>query len=69
VPHVRPPACGVPAEVLNLTLDEFEALRLADWTAAPGRGGCPHESIPADIGRIVENARRKVAQVLRAGMR
>jgi predicted DNA-binding protein (UPF0251 family) len=63
---------GVPAcrlEWLNLTLDEFEALRLADLDGlhqdkAAARMGVSRQT----FGRIVENARRKVAQVLYSGM-
>jgi predicted DNA-binding protein (UPF0251 family) len=63
---------GVPAcrlQWLNLTLDEFEALRLADMDGlhqdkAAARMGVSRQT----FGRIVENARRKVAQVLHSGM-
>jgi predicted DNA-binding protein (UPF0251 family) len=53
---------------LTLGLDEFEALRLAD------RDGLHHEAAAKQMGisrptfgRIVENARRKVAQALCSG--
>lgn len=62
---------GVPAARLSevtLTLDECEALRLAD------RDGLYHEQAAermgisrATFGRIVESARRKVAEALFAG--
>lgn len=63
---------GVPAcrlEWLKLTLDEFEALRLADLDGlhqeqAAARMGVSRQT----FGRIVENARRKVAQALSSGM-
>lgn len=63
---------GVPAcrlQWLNLTLDEFEALRLADMDGlhqeqAAARMGVSRQT----FGRIVENARRKVARVLHSGM-
>lgn len=63
---------GVPAcrlEWLNLALDEFEALRLADMAGlhqekAAARMGVSRQT----FGRIVENARRKVARALYSGM-
>lgn len=55
-------------EWLTLGLDEFEALRLAD------RDGLHHEAAAAQMGisratfgRIVESARRKVAEALSTG--
>jgi hypothetical protein len=52
-----------------MTLDEFEALRLADMEGlhqdkAAARMGISRQT----FGRIVENARRKVARVLHSGM-
>ena len=73
----KPGACmfrpaGVPAcrlEWLNLTLDEFEALRLADLDGLHQEEAAARMKVSRQtFGRIVENARRKVAQVLRAGM-
>jgi len=63
---------GVPTcrlKWLNLTLDEFEALRLADLDGlhqetAAGRMKVSRQT----FGCIVENARRKVAQALSSGM-
>lgn len=63
---------GVPALDLDevvMTLDEFEALRLADLD------GCYHEQAAAAMGvsratfsRVVDRARRKVADALVHGM-
>lgn len=63
---------GVPARTLEevtLTVDEFEALRLADYEGlyqeqAAGRMGVSRQT----FGRIVEAARKKVAQALVKGM-
>jgi uncharacterized protein len=63
---------GVPARTLDevvLTVDEFEALRLADYEGlyqeqAAGRMGVSRQT----FGRIVEAARKKVAQALVKGM-
>jgi predicted DNA-binding protein (UPF0251 family) len=63
---------GVPAcrlEWLNLTLDEFEALRLADLDGLHQEEAAARMKVSRQtFGRIVENARRKVAQVLHSGM-
>ena len=73
----KPGACvfkpaGVPAcklEWLNLTLDEFEALRLADLDGLHQEQAAARMRVSRQtFGRIVENARRKVAQVLHSGM-
>ncbi|MEW5826337.1 MAG: DUF134 domain-containing protein [Candidatus Bipolaricaulota bacterium] len=60
------PACG--ASAIVVALDEFEALRLAD------REGLHHEDAAARMGvsrptfgRILESARRKVADALTEG--
>ncbi len=60
------PACEL--EQVSLTLDEFEALRLADYEAlyqdeAASRMGVSR----ATFGRIIESARRKVAGALVRG--
>lgn len=63
---------GVPARDLaeiTLTVDEFEALRLADYEGlyqeqAAERMGVSRQT----FGRIVESARKKVAQALVQGM-
>jgi predicted DNA-binding protein (UPF0251 family) len=63
---------GIPARILQevtLTVDEFEALRLADYEGlyqeqAAGRMGVSRQT----FGRIVEAARKKVAQALVKGM-
>ncbi len=62
---------GIPAHALatvSMTLDEFEALRLADLEglyqeAAAARMGVSR----ATLGRILESARRKVAEALVMG--
>ena len=63
---------GVPAcrlEWLKLTLDEFEALRLADLEGLHQEEAAARMKVSRQtFGRIVENARRKVAQVLHSGM-
>jgi predicted DNA-binding protein (UPF0251 family) len=63
---------GVPAcrlEWLKLTLDEFEALRLADLEGLHQEKAAARMKVSRQtFGRIVENARRKVAQVLHSGM-
>lgn len=73
----RPGACvfkpaGVPAcrlEWLNLTLDEFEAIRLADLDGLHQRAAAARMRVSRQtFGRIVENARRKVARALASGM-
>jgi predicted DNA-binding protein (UPF0251 family) len=73
----RPGACvfkpaGVPAwrlQWLNLTLDEFEALRLADLDGLHQEQAAARMRVSRQtFGRIVEKARRKVAQVLSSGL-
>jgi predicted DNA-binding protein (UPF0251 family) len=63
---------GVPAyrlQWLNLTLDEFEALRLADLNGLHQERAAARMRVSRQtFGRIVENARRKVAQALSSGM-
>jgi uncharacterized protein len=63
---------GVPAcrlKWLKLTLDEFEALRLADLEGLHQTDAAARMKVSRQtFGRIVENARRKVAQVLHSGM-
>jgi len=63
---------GVPAcrlQWLNLTLDEFEAMRLADLDGLHQEQAAARMRISRQtFGRIVENARRKVAQALSSGM-
>ncbi|MBM3313351.1 DUF134 domain-containing protein, partial [candidate division WOR-3 bacterium] len=73
----KPGACvfkpaGVPAcrlKWLNLTLDEFEALRLADLDGLHQEQAANRMKVSRQtFGRTVENARRKVAQALSSGM-
>jgi len=73
----KPGACvfkpaGVPAcrlQWLNLTLDEFEALRLADLDGLHQEEAATRMKVSRQtFGRIVENARRKVARALNSGM-
>jgi uncharacterized protein len=63
---------GVPVcrlKWLTLTLDEFEALRLADMEGLHQEDAAARMKVSRQtFGRIVENARRKVAQVLHSGM-
>lgn len=63
---------GIPAselEWLVLTLDEFEALRLADLEGQHHADAAARMKISrATFGRIVESARRKVATALCRGM-
>jgi len=73
----KPGACvfkpaGVPAcrlEWLNLTLDEFEALRLGDLDGLHHKEAATRMGVSRQtFGRIIENARRKVARALSSGM-
>jgi len=73
----KPGACvfkpaGVPAcrlQWLDLTLDEFEAMRLADLDGLHQEEAAARMRVSRQtFGRIVENARRKVTQVLASGM-
>lgn len=62
---------GVPKsslDVQELTIDEFEALRLADFEGLYHSAAAKsmHVSRPT-FGRIIDNARRKVAQALVLG--
>ncbi len=60
-------ACGL--EWVTLTVDEYEALRLADLEGLYQDEAAErmHVSRPT-FGRIVESARRKVARVLCSGL-
>ena len=62
---------GVPASSLRevvLTLDEFEALRLGDHEGLYQEGAAERMSVSRQtFGRIIESARRKVAQALVEG--
>lgn len=62
---------GIPLRELDevaLTLDELEALRLADLNGLYQEQGASEMGISrATFGRIVESARRKVAEALTAG--
>jgi len=62
---------GIPIRLLEeivLTLDEFEALRLADLEGLYQETAAERMGISrATFGRIVESARRKVAQTLVGG--
>jgi predicted DNA-binding protein (UPF0251 family) len=69
----RPPAgcfkpAGVPAcalEQVTLTLDEVEALRLADWKGLYQEEAAARMRISRPtFARIIEQARRKVADAL-----
>ena len=63
---------GVPVcrlKWLTLTLDEFEALRLADMEGLHQEDAAARMKVSRQtFGRIVENARRKVARALSSGM-
>lgn len=60
------PACSL-GEVV-LTVDEFEALRLADYEALYQEQAAERMSVSRQtFGRIVESARKKVAQALVEG--
>ena len=63
---VRKPWAGVPARSLVeivLTVDEFEALRLADYEGLYQKQAAERMGISRPtFGRIVEAARRKVAR-------
>jgi uncharacterized protein len=73
----RPPLCdyfkprGVPMTALEevaLSVDEFEALRLADFEGLYQDGAAERMGISrATFGRIVETARHKVAEALVKG--
>jgi len=62
---------GVPLMMLdqvNLTVDELEALRLADYEGLSQEAGAEQMRISrATFGRIVADARRKVAEALIQG--
>ena len=61
------PLCEL--EEVELSLDEFEALRLADLDGLHQEEAAARMKVSRQtFGRIVENARRKVAQVLHSGM-
>ncbi len=68
---VRKPWAGVPARSLVeivLTVDEFEALRLADYEGLYQKQAAERMGISRPtFGRIVEAARRKVARALVEG--
>jgi len=70
VTHFKP--AGVPVRTLQeveLSVDEFEALRLADHEGLYQEQAAKHMGVSRQtFGRIVEAARRKVAQVLVEGM-
>ena len=60
------PLCAL--EELALEPDELEALRLADFQGLYHEGAAEHMRISrATFGRILENARRKVADALLHG--
>lgn len=55
-------------EEVNLTIDEFEALRLADLEAYSQEEAANKMQVSrATFGRIVENARKKVVDALVSG--
>lgn len=72
------PACkifkpaGIPAssiEEIVLSIDEFEAIRLADFQKLYHEEAAERMNVSRPtFGRILENARRKVAQVLVEGL-
>jgi predicted DNA-binding protein (UPF0251 family) len=70
VTHFKP--AGVPIRTLQeigLSVDEFEALRLADHEGLYQEQAAKHMGVSRQtFGRIVEAARKKVAQVLVEGM-
>ena len=59
---------GIPARQLKhiqLTMDEFEALRLADYHAHSHEEAAAHMGVSrATFGRIIESARKKTADAL-----
>ena len=59
---------GIPASLLDevvLTLDEFEAIRLADFNGLYQEDGAKKMNISRQtFGRIIESAHRKIADVL-----
>jgi predicted DNA-binding protein (UPF0251 family) len=56
-------ACEI--EMIGMTLDEFEALRLADLEGLYQEQAAARMGVSrATFGRIVESARRKVAEAL-----
>ncbi len=60
-------ACGL--EWVTLTVDEFEALRLADLEGLYQEAAAEQMHVSrATFGRIVESARRKVARALSEGL-
>lgn len=71
------PACSVfrpmgapdePAEEVVLSIDEFEAVRLADLVGLYQEGGAERMSVSRQtFGRILESARRKIASAIVCG--
>ena len=63
---------GVPlssCEILNLSLDELEAVRLADKEGLYQEKAAEHMNISRQtFGRILESAHRKIAEALVGGM-
>ena len=63
---------GVPAKLLHrivLTLDEFEAIRKADLEGLYQEQAAEHMNVSRQtFGRIIENARKKIARALVEGM-
>jgi uncharacterized protein len=61
---------SVPKETIVLTMDEFEAIRLADLECHSQEQAAKKMGISrATFGRIIESGRSKVAQVLVQGCR
>ena len=60
--------CGIPAsmiEKVNLTLDELEAVRLADWQGLYQEDAAKKMNISRQtFGNIINSAHRKIADVL-----
>jgi uncharacterized protein len=56
---------GCEIETIDMTLDEFEALRLADLEGLYQEGAATRMGVSrSTFGRIVESAHRKVAEAL-----
>ena len=60
--------CGIPLRMLkevNLTLDELEAVRLADWKGLYQEDAAKKMSISRQtFGNIINSAHKKIADVL-----
>ncbi len=67
--YFKPRAIPLPLlEEMNLTMDEFEALRLADWDGFYQEQAAEKMKVcRPTFGRIIESTRRKVAEALVKG--